>query len=104
MLTPQEILTAISIVSTPITFYVGYKLAKKDAKQQIEQWINSDTGQKAIYSIGLLLGNAIKQGVGLGTGGGKMKFENLLVQAGIGFLQNKGILPGAPAQQDLSSQ
>lgn len=82
-------MAAISIATPPITMYLGWKLAKRDAKRQIEEWINSDIGQKAIYSIGILLGNAIKQGVGITGSGGKMKMENIIMQGIAGFIQGK---------------
>lgn len=42
--------------------------------------------QKKIYVLGVLLGNGIRSGVGIGTKGGKFKFEDLIGQALAGIL------------------
>lgn len=41
--------------------------------------------QQNVYAVGLLIGNGIKNGVGLQKGKGKFKFEDLIMQ-GIGSL------------------
>jgi len=80
---------AVGVLSGSISSYVMFRIVKKSIKREAEEWLNSEKGQKAIYTIGVLLGNAIKQGVGLGTGGGKLKFENIIGQAIAGFIQSK---------------
>jgi hypothetical protein len=52
--------------------------------------------QQFVYSIGVLVGNGAKSGVGLSTKTGKFKFEDLIGMA-IGQLLPK-ILPGAGEQ------
>lgn len=92
---------AISGLSAGIVGYLLLNHTKKALKTELEAWLNSEKGQKAIYQIGVLLGNAIKQGVGLQTKGGSLKLDNLIGQAIAGFIQNRFNLGG---QQDLSQQ
>lgn len=89
----------IGALSGSIGSYVIFKIVKRSMKHDIEEWLNSERGQKAIYTIGVLLGNAIKQGVGLGSSGGKLKLENIIGQAIAGFIQSK--IPIGTAQTPI---
>jgi len=50
--------------------------------------------QKRIYSIGTLLGQGIAQGTGLKSSGGKLKFQDIIMQGASMFLQNFGKTQG----------
>ena len=51
--------------------------------------------QKRVYGFGVLLGNGIKNGVGLSSKGGKFKFEDLIMQGIASF-----ILPRTKEKQE----
>jgi len=51
---------------------------KIDVKRDLETWLNSETGQKAIFAIGAIIGNGAKAGFGIGKKGGKFKWEDLM--------------------------
>lgn len=53
---------------------------KIDVKRDLETWLNSETGQKAIFSIGAIIGNGAKAGFGIGTKGGKFKWQDLAAE------------------------
>ena len=96
-----DVLLNASLIAlfTSITMYVMsniiMKNVKKDLKREAEEWLNSEKGQKAIYSIGLLLGNAIMTGSGLGPAksGGKLKLQDILMQGLMSFFQGNLKLP-----------
>jgi len=58
-------------------------------KADVEKWINSETGQKAFYSVGALIGNGAKAGIGLNTRGGKFKIEDIIAQIAGSFIENR---------------
>lgn len=64
---------------------------KEDAKTELEKWLNSEQGQKALYFIGGLIGNGAATGLGMGKKGGKFKFEDIIGELAVGFL--RGNLP-----------
>lgn len=53
--------------------------------------LQDENSQKKLYAVGILLGNGIKNGVGLSPKGGKMKFEDLLMGGFAQLLQNGGL-------------
>lgn len=69
---------------------------QNELKAELQEWLNSEKGQKAIYSIGALIGSGATAGTGLKKSGGKFSFEGLIGQLIGSFLQ-KG-LPGAADQ------
>jgi len=94
----------ISILSAVIGGFIVIKLAKRELKQEVfneipvfideikayaEEWINGETGQKALWQIGGLIGNGAKSGFGLNKSGGKKGFEGLVVDLVGGFLKSK---------------
>lgn len=54
-----------------------------------DEAMNNENFQKRIYVIGALLGNGIKQGIGLTPSRGKMKFQDILTQAIAGMILPK---------------
>ena len=54
-----------------------------------DEAMNNEVFQKRIYVIGALLGNGIKQGVGLSPSRGKMKFQDIITQAIAGMILPK---------------
>ena len=58
-------------------------------KADVEKWINSETGQKAFYSVGALIGNGAKAGIGLSGGRGKFKSEDVVAQIAGSFIENR---------------
>lgn len=108
----------ISTVSGIIAMYIGYKIAKKDLKNDLkkefssillqlkddsEAWLNSETGAKALYGVGMLVGAGVKQSLGITQKGGKMKFQDLLVQVGLNWAQQHFGIPGVPGQPNEPS-
>ena len=63
--------------------------AKRDIKQEAEAWLNSDVGQKAIFSIGALIANGAKSGFQLQNPRGKGGFEGLIMNVIGQFIQSK---------------
>ena len=69
----------------------------------LEYALKTDEGQKRIYLLGALLGNGIKQGIGITGKTGKFKLEDILVQAGAHLLSKAfGGSEGQPSQQESS--
>jgi len=79
----------------------AFDTLKAESKEQLELWLNSETGAKALYGIGVYIGNGAKSGIGLGNKGGKFKFDDLIAQAGSQFLQNM-FTPQGQNQQKIS--
>jgi len=93
------ITTIITTFSIVIGYYVLTKKAnemietnKKTLKNDMEIWLNSETGQKALYSIGALIGNGAKSGIGIQTKSGKFKWQDLIGQI-VGSYVQGNILP-----------
>jgi len=89
----------ISILSALLIYYIASKKVektidfyKKQLKDEAEKWINSETGAKALYGIGMMIGQGAKQSIGIGSTGGKFKWQDLLAQVGIQWAQKN--LPG----------
>jgi len=78
---------AFSLVSEIICVEKG--LIKGD----LEKWLNSETAQKALYSIGGLIGNGAASGLGIQKGSGKFKWQNLVGDLATQFIQGKLQLP-----------
>ncbi len=70
------------------------KNLKISTKNDLESWLNSETGQKAIYAIGAIIGNGAKAGFGMGTKGGKFKWQDLLGEIIGGYAKQKLGLTG----------
>lgn len=91
--------TVMSLLSAFMVYYMLSKKAEKTIefytnklKNDVEKWLNSETGVKALYSLGALIGNGAKDSIGIGTKGGKFKFSDLLTQIGINWASKN--LPG----------
>jgi hypothetical protein len=96
---PILITVPLGTLSGIIGSYVTFKIVKKSMKSEIEEWLNSPKGHEAIYSIGVLLGNAIMQGTGLQKPAkGKGGLEALVVQGITALLSGKLNLGSAPAE------
>ena len=93
----------IPLISMVIGYYVLSKKIENliktkeiEYKNAVEMWLNSETGQKALYQIGGLVGSGVGAGIGLKKGSGKMKWEDLLMQLAGNFLSgNVKLGPGA---------
>lgn len=84
----------MSVLSALLVYYLLQKKAEKTVnfyknqlKTEVEGWLNSETGAKALYGVGMMLGQGAKQSIGIGTKGGKMKWTDLLAQIGINWAQ-----------------
>lgn len=77
-----------------IRFYIPKLIEneKLTLKNDLEKWINSETGQKAVYMLGGLAAAGMKGGLGLNIKGGKFKIENILAELFGRYAQEK-ILP-----------
>lgn len=53
--------------------------AKTEIKLEAEEWLNSEKGQKALFSIGALIANGAKSGFNLNIPKGKGGFEGLIM-------------------------
>ncbi len=65
---------------------------KATLKTELEAWINSETGQKAIYGIGAIAGSGIIAGTGFQKKSGKFKWQDLAAEVAKGWLEKKGFL------------
>ena len=91
--------TIMSLLSAFIVYYLLSKKAEKTVefykntlKTEAEAWLNSETGAKALYGIGAMIGQGAKQSIGMGTTGGKFKWQDLVTQIGLKWVENK--IPG----------
>lgn len=93
---------SISAIITTLSLVIGYYVLSKKAEKMIEtqkilikndvgKWLNSETGQKALYSIGALIGNGARTGIGLQTKTGKFKLQDLIGQIAGQYIQSKVI-------------
>lgn len=61
-------------------------------KNEVETWLNSEKGQKALFQIGAIIGNGAKAGIGLESRGGKFKLQDLIGQIAMQyFTGNQGV-------------
>ena len=83
-------------------FYLP-KLIKNEKnlmKNELEYWLNSETGQKALYMIGGLVSSGMRSGLGLNVKGGKFKLENIIAQL-VGSYVEKRIIPSLGNQPEF---
>lgn len=95
----DSIIVFLSAVIGSLSGVVGaYVMLKKYGKSDVFIEILEDfvtdlsenaEMQKRIYIIGGILGNGIRQGVGIGKTKGKFKLEDLIMQVIGGYIQNK---------------
>lgn len=62
---------------------------KTEIKHDLEDWLNSDAGLKALYTIGSLIGSGALKGTGIQKGTGKLKWQDLALQVASGFIKDK---------------
>ena len=62
---------------------------KSELKGDAEAWLNSETGQKALFSIGAMVANGGKAGLGLQKTGGKKGLEGLIIDIGGEFIRSQ---------------
>ena len=79
---------AISIIYTII------EQEKASLKTELEAWINSDVGQKAIYGIGALAGSGIMSGTGIQKKSGKFSWQNLVSEIAGDWIRKRSGLGG----------
>ena len=84
---------AISLIGEVVAFEKG------QIKVDLEKWVNSEVAQKALYSLGGMIGSGAMAGSGLQPKGGKMKFPDLIMQLASTFIQGK--LPNINPQQNI---
>lgn len=98
-------ITCLSWFITPIiTYFFLKKVAKTitneafstgidwvfdDAKQYIEDWLNTEEAQKAIYTIGGLAGSGAAQGLGIQKRGGKRGLLDVVLELGANYFSSK---------------
>lgn len=106
----MDILTIVCL-NTLITAFIAYVLLrvimgnfpeiienlKGEIKSDLETWLNSDKGQKALYQIGGLVGHGAVAGAGIQKTGGKFKWENVLGELVTSWIQGKNPLGGLAA-------
>jgi len=71
-----------------VTFaLIAYVLLKRYIEQlknesifQLREWLNSEAGQKTIYSLGALIAQGAKGGFGISKGSGKLSLNNLILE------------------------
>jgi hypothetical protein len=54
-----------------------------------EKLITSEDGQKQLYSLGALIGNGIKTGMGISKPSGKRGFNDIIAEIASAFIQGK---------------
>jgi len=62
-------------------------------KADLENWLNSETAQKALYQLGGLIGNGAASGLGIQKGSGKFKWQNLVGELATNFISGKLKIP-----------
>lgn len=94
-----ELILALMVLCLVVSigFYKTYAYAKSIvntdtvldiADEMLQELTQNVEMQKKVYFLGVILGNGIKKGIGIGGKGGKFKFEDLIGQALQGFLTN----------------
>lgn len=92
----EYILTAVIVaLSTFIgVWYIQRKAeilienTKYDIKEEVKTWLNSEVGQKALFTVGAIIGNGAKSGFGISAKSGKFKWQDLLGQIAGNYIQN----------------
>jgi len=95
-----SIVTLLVAIGAPIEYIVlnlFVKRAKKQLKEEAVAWINSEIGQKAIFSIGALAGQGAKTGFGISKTGGKFNIQSIIAQIAGNYLERQFNV-GSPAQ------
>jgi len=67
---------------------------KASLKTELEAWINSETGQKAIYGIGAIAGSGIMAGTGIQKKSGKFSWQNLIGEIAGEWIRKRSGLGG----------
>jgi len=76
------------------TIYSIIEEQKASLKTELEAWINSDVGQKAIYGIGALAGSGIMAGTGIQKKSGKFSWQNLISEIAGDWIRKRARLGG----------
>jgi len=102
------ILGSMAAISAPLIAYVIIKKNVSDdaiidkVDMLLTEISTNPEMQKKVYTLGILLGNGIKNGVGIAGKGGKFKFEDIIGQ-GIGILfQNMMGKQGEPQTSNIT--
>ena len=110
----MEWLSAVIMVLS--VFLSGYVIAKMMARnienlietqkeyltEDVNAWLQTENAQKLIYGVGVLIGNGAKQGLGLQSKGGKMKFEDLIMAGISTFIESK--MSGSTQREQKSTE
>ena len=99
----EIIIMALGSICSPIATYIIAKKIMKDTKDdiidEVFDIIQTEDGQKFLYSVGALIGNGIKTGVGISGKGGKFKLQDVLMSAVGQFIQSKIPIISGQGQQ-----
>lgn len=81
---------------------IGFYIALRSGKLEeilvntinicLEDFTNDEKLQKSLYTVGVLIGNGVKAGVGLQKRGGKMSLTDLIVQSVAGKFLNQSTI------------
>lgn len=67
-------------------------ISQEIVDESLDRLVNVPEMQKRLYMAGVIVGNGVKQGIGITAKGGKFKFENLIGE-GLSILM-QSVLPG----------
>ena len=110
-------LAAITVAFQAILVYAGYKIVMSRLKQIVaettkfalesvkmyaEEWMNSDTGQKAMFNIGEIVGAGAKKSIMGKNSGGKWGWLETIVDLGKQVFSDAKNAP--KAQEGLGSE
>jgi hypothetical protein len=103
---------AITVILSAIYAYWKLKHIQKmvipiadDVKAYVEAWLNSETGQKALFMVGGIIAQGAKSGFGIQKSGGKRGIEGMVMELVGSFIQSKiGVGIGLPAGQPQQPQ
>ena len=80
----ELLIIGLNALITGISVLIGgrilWKWSKRDMKEEVIDYIQSEEGAKMLYTIGAMVGNGAKSGFGLSRKGGKFGFQDLLMQ------------------------
>jgi len=94
----------LGFLGTLLAIYIGKKWMFSEESiynavfSVVNHSLNDEKMVKQLYFIGAVVGNGIRQGVGIGAKGGKFKWEDLFAQVASGFLE-QFIKPKQPEQE-----